>query len=201
VSAVGALEFNNPGKIDNGMSFLKSLPADAGLLQIFQGFPEAARPLLNYHEVLLRGDSSFSTAERELIAAYVSGLNNCNYCRAVHSQTALALGMSAEALANVISNPQNADIDSRMRPVLDFVRKLTLSPGEMTAEDVDAIFAAGWDDRAVHDATAICGLFNLMNRLVNGLGIEAPVSYTKLAAQRLAQGGYAQLLNLLPSAP
>jgi hypothetical protein len=70
----------------------------------------------------------------------------------------------------------------------------------MTAEDVDAIFAARWDDRAVHDATAICALFNLMNRLVNGLGIEAPESYTKLAALRLAQGGYAQLLNLLPSA-
>jgi hypothetical protein len=88
-----------------------------------------------------------------------------------------------------------------MRPVLVFVRKLTLTPGEMTAADVDAIFAAGWDDRALHDATAICALFNLMNRLVNGLGIEAPESYMKLAAERLAQGGYAQLLNLLHSAP
>jgi uncharacterized protein YciW len=84
-----------------------------------------------------------------------------------------------------------------MRPVLAFVHKLTLSPGKITAADVAPIFAAGWNDRAVHHATAICALFNLMNRLVNGLGVEAPESYTKLAAQRLADRGYAQLLEFL----
>src|SRR2546430_13592058 len=78
------------------MSFLKSLPPDAGLLQVFQAFPKAARPLLEYHEVLLRGDSPFSAADREMIAAYVSALNKCEYCRAVHSQTAVALGRSEE---------------------------------------------------------------------------------------------------------
>jgi len=72
------------------MSYLRSIPPGAGLLEIFQAFPEAARPLLEYHEVLLRGDSPLSSAERELIAAYVSGLNNCNYCRAVHSQAAIS---------------------------------------------------------------------------------------------------------------
>ncbi len=180
------------------MSFLKSLPPEAGLLQIFQAFPETARPLLEYHEVLLRGESSFSAAERELIAAYVSGLNNCEYCRAVHSQTAIALGTSADSMARFTSNPKNADVDLRMQPVLAFVRKLTLSPGKITAADVDPIIAAGWNDRTVHDATAICALFNLMNRLVNGLGVEAPEAYTKLAAERLATGGYAQLLEFLP---
>ena len=157
------------------------------MLQIFQAFPETARPLLEYHEVLLRGDSPFSAAERELIAAYVSGLNNCNYCRAVHSQTAVDLGISAEAVANVVSNSQNADVDPRMRPVLAFVRKLTLSPSAVTAADADEIFAAGWDDRALHDATAICGLFNLMNRLVNGLGVEASEAYTKLETFRRSE--------------
>jgi uncharacterized peroxidase-related enzyme len=195
------------------MSFLRSLPAETGLLQIFQAFPEAARPLLQYHEVLLRGESPFSAAERELIAAYVSALNNCNYCRAVHSQTAVALGMSANALATLVGTPRcdvrtpqrgvptrdpaNEDVDVRMRPVLDFVRELTLTPAKITASDVDPIYAAGWDDRALHDAVAICALFNLMNRLVNGLGVEAPEAYTKMAAQRLAQHGYAELLELL----
>ncbi len=181
------------------MSFLKSLATDAGLLQIFQAFPEAARPLLEYHEVLLRGDSPFSAAERELIAAYVSGLNNCNYCRAVHSQTAVALGVGAELVQQLLPNSQMQDVDLRMRPVLAFVRKLTVSPAKITAADVDAIFAAGWNDRALHDAVAICALFNLMNRLVNGLGVEASEEYTKMAGQRLADGGYAQLLKLLPA--
>jgi uncharacterized peroxidase-related enzyme len=176
------------------MSYLRSVKPDAGLLQILQAFPEAARPLLEYHEVLLRGDSPFSASQRELIAAYVSGLNDCNYCQAVHTQTAVALGMSADALSKM----QDGDVDLRMRPVLTFVRKLTLSPGKITREDVEAFLAAGWNDRALHDAAAICGLFNLMNRLVNGLGIEASEAYTKLAAERLATGGYAQLLDFLP---
>ncbi len=180
------------------MTFLRSLPRDAGLLQIFKSFPESARPLLAYHEVLLRADSPFSAAERELIAAHVSGLNACSYCQAVHSQTAIALGIRAEVLAQILSNPGSESVDERMRPVLTFVSKLTLSPAEITAADTDAIFAAGWDDRALHDAVAICGLFNLMNRLVNGLGIEASEAYMRMAAQRLADRGYAQLLELLP---
>jgi uncharacterized peroxidase-related enzyme len=192
------------------MSFLRSLKPEAGLLQIFQAFPEVARPLLEYHEVLLRGESPFSVAERELIAAYVSGLNNCNYCRAVHSQTAVALGIDAKSIASLLASSPDEDvryganasdwrINLRMRPVLALLQKLTLSPGKIVAADVDAIFAAGWDDRALHDAVAICGLFNLMNRLVNGFGIEAPEAYTKLAADRLAKGGYAQLLRFLPA--
>jgi len=179
------------------MSYLRSLKPDAGLLQIFQAFPEIARPLLEYHEVLLRGDSRFSVAERELIAAYVSSLNNCDYCRAVHSQTAVALGIPAKTIAEMLSHPQSEHVDFPMQPVLAFVRKLTLSPGRITSADADQVFAAGWNDRALHDAVAICGLFNLMNRLVNGLGIEASESYTKLAAQRLAECGYAQLLDFL----
>ena len=181
------------------MSYLRSIPPDAGLLQIFQAFPEAARPLLEYHEVLLRGDSPFSAAERELIAAYVSGLNDCDYCHAGHSQTAVALGIGPETIDQMLMHSGHEHLDVRMQTVLAFVRKLTLSPGKITAVDADAIFAAGWDDRALHDAVAICGLFNLMNRLVNGLGVEASEAYTRLAAQRLAQNGYAKLLHFLTS--
>ena len=182
------------------MSYLRSLKPDAGLLQIFQSFPEIARPLIEYHEVLLRGESPFTAAERELIAAYVSGLNNCHYCHAVHSQAAVALGIAANTIAEMLSNSQCEYVDPRIRPVLAFVRKLTLSPATVAAADADAIFAVGWTDRALHDAVAICGLFNLMNRLVNGLGVEAPEAYTKLAAQRLAEKGYAALADLLSPA-
>lgn len=181
------------------MSYLRSLNSNAGLLEVFQASPQAARPLLEYHQLLLRDESPFTTGERELIAAYVSRLNNCNYCSAVHSQTAVALGIAADAMANLFSNSQDEYVDRRMRPVLAFVRKLTLSPGNITATDVNAIFDAGWDDCVLHNAVAICALFNLMNRLVNGLGIQASDEYTRMAAERLADRGYAQLLELLPA--
>jgi len=181
------------------MSFLKSLPTDAGLLQIFKAFPESARPLLEYQEVLLRSESPFSAAERELIAAYVSGLNSCDYCRAVHSQTAVALGIPAKTIDQMSAKADSGDVDPRMQPVLAFARKLTLSPAKITTAVTDAVFAAGWNDRALHDAVAICALFNLMNRLVNGLGVEVPNTHTRMTAQWVAQHGYSRSLEFLPA--
>ncbi len=180
------------------MSFFRSLPPEAALLHIFQAFPTAARPLLEYIEVVLRGDSPLSAGERELIAAYVSHLNNCDYCRSIHRDAAIALGISAEVLENLVSSGGTEKVDHRLAPVLELVHKLTLSPDTITAEDAGAIFAAGWDDRALHDAVAVCALFNLINRFVNGLGVEAPAWYTKRSAEQLTRHGYADLLKRLP---
>ena len=61
-----------------------------------------------------------------------------------------------------------------------------------------AFFAAGWDDRALHDAVAICALFNCMNRLVEGFGINADADYFAVSAGRLASaGGYGTLTGML----
>lgn len=61
-----------------------SLPENAGLAEVFQTFPDTVKPLLAYHDVLLRGESPLTIAQRELIAAYVSGLNACNFCFGAH---------------------------------------------------------------------------------------------------------------------
>ncbi|MFN3285110.1 MAG: peroxidase, partial [bacterium] len=90
-----------------------------------------------------------------------------------------------------------APVEDQLKPILLHVRKLTLSPAKMTPEDAEAVYAAGWDERALHDAVAICALFNLMNRLVDGLGIDAGDEYFRLASERLATAGYAGLTQLL----
>jgi len=59
------------------MAYLQSLPVVVVLLDVFRAYPETARPLLDYHRALMRGPSPLSVADRELIAAYVSGLNAC----------------------------------------------------------------------------------------------------------------------------
>jgi uncharacterized peroxidase-related enzyme len=182
------------------MSWLKSLPANSRLHNVFQAFPETARPLIAYHEALMRGPSPFSAGEREFIAAYVSGLNACDFCYDIHAQTAAAFGIDTQTLRALLTEPDLAPVDTRIRPVLAFVRKLTLSPNRMTPADAQAVFDAGWNDRALHDAAAICGLFNLMNRLVDGLGIEADGAHTQFVAQRLATTSYAGFLSLLPEA-
>jgi hypothetical protein len=43
----------------------------------------------------------------------------------------------------------------------------------------------------------VCGLFSLMNRLVDGLGVTADADYLRIAAARLASIGYAGLKELI----
>jgi uncharacterized peroxidase-related enzyme len=180
------------------MAFLPELPERATLLHVFGAFPHAATPLLEYHEAVLRGPSPLSVGDRELIAAYVSALNACDYCVGVHAATAEAFGLPAATIAALTEDVANAPVDERLKPILVYVRKLTRTPARMTESDAAAVFAAGWDAKALHDAVAICGLFNLMNRLVMGLGLAADQSYFDAAAKRLASAeGYRAIVALL----
>jgi uncharacterized peroxidase-related enzyme len=179
------------------MTYLSSLPEGAVLLDVFRAYPETARPLLDYHQALMRGPSPLSVAERELIAAYVSGLNACRYCHGVHAATAQAFGIGAGTLGALLADVGAAPVAERMKPLLRYARKLTLTPAKITPADAEAVLAAGWEEQALHDAVAVCGLFNLMNRLVEGLGIIAGEDYFSVAAGRLAGAGYARLKDLL----
>jgi uncharacterized peroxidase-related enzyme len=179
------------------MPYLPSLKPDAVLLDVFRAFPGPAEPLLDYHEALLRGPSPFTVAERELIAAYTSGLNACGYCHGVHTATAEEFGVPEGTLQALLDDVDTAPVDERMRPVLRYVRKLTQEPSRVVPNDVEAVLAAGWEEQAVHDAAAVCGLFNLMNRLVDGLGITADEDYFTLSSRRLAAISYAGLHDLL----
>jgi uncharacterized peroxidase-related enzyme len=176
------------------MPYLRSLRAGASLLDVFKAFPETSTPLIEFHEVLLRGPSPFTVTERELIAAYVSGLNRCAYCHGVHTATAERLGVEAGLLPRMV---EDGELHARLRPVLVLARKLTLSPDSVTKADADAVLAAGWDDAALYHAVAVTALFNFMNRLVEGLGIELEASYVGPASQRLAEHGYLPLLDLM----
>jgi uncharacterized peroxidase-related enzyme len=182
------------------MPYLPSLPEDAALVDVFRAYPDTAGPLLDYHEILLRGTSPLSIAERELIAAYVSGVNSCGYCHGVHAATAAVYGIGEETLTAVLDDIDTAPVEERLKPLLRYVGKLTRTPSRMTDADAAAVFAAGWEERALHDAVSVCALFNFMNRLVDGLGIAADTDYFRFSAQRLADDGYAGLKNLFSDA-
>jgi uncharacterized peroxidase-related enzyme len=179
------------------MSYLHSLPVGASLIDLFKAFPQTSAPLIEFHEVLLRGPSPFTAAERELIAAYVSGLNRCEYCHGVHTATAERMGVEVGLLPRIVQDGELDDIAPKLRPVLALARKLTLSPQSATKADAEALLAAGWDDSALYYAVAVTALFNLMNRLVEGLGIELDPSYVAPASRRLAERGYLPLLEMM----
>jgi uncharacterized peroxidase-related enzyme len=179
------------------MAYLPSLPKDASLLDVFRMFPETNEPLLAFHEILLRGPSPFTEGERELVAAYVSGLNGCRYCHGVHTVTAERLGIEQGAIASLLDGGDAAAIPDKMWPVLNLAEKLTQRANGVTQLDVDAVFAAGWNETAVYHLVAVVALFNYMNRLVEGLGIELNPAYAQTTAKRLAVHGYRPLIEMM----
>lgn len=177
------------------MSFFPSLPADAGVRHILTLNPEAGRALVAFHTAALRNAGPLTPAHKELIAAYVSGLNACQYCYGVHSQTAQAFGLGAQALEDLL-----ADIEERLKPLLRYARKLTLEPTRMTDQDAQAVFAAGWTEAALHDAVLTVCLFNFMNRLLEGHGVKGNPGVFSTRGQALRDEGYEPLIAFLDAA-
>jgi uncharacterized peroxidase-related enzyme len=180
------------------MSFFPSLPEDAGARHILGLNPQAGRALIEFHSAVLRQDTALTSAHKELIAAYVSGLNACAYCHGVHRQTAVAFGMAEDLIERLVADLDTAPVEDRLRPLLAYARRLTLEPAKMRASDAQAVFDAGWSERDLHDAVLTVGLFNLMNRLLDGHGVKGRETLYRDRGAALARDGYAPLLAFLP---
>ncbi len=179
------------------MPFLRSVPEDAVLVDVFKRFPDTVRPLLDYHEAVMRKVSPLSAAERELIAAYVSGVNACHYCQGVHTAVAQQFGVASDVLQSAMEDLDSSEVDEKLKPILRYVGKLTRTPSRVTSDDADEVLDAGWDEQALHDAVAVCALFNMMNRFVEGLGLTAGPGYFALSGERLSANGYAGLADVV----
>lgn len=155
------------------MAVFPSLDEPLGLDKVFRKFPRSVLPLLEYHDRVLRDWSPLTVAERELIAAYVSGLNACTYCHGAHVVAARMFGIDSALFEGLMEDVATSAVDERLKPVLAYVGKLTRTPSMMTEADAQAVYAAGWDEQALFDAVSVCGLFNLMNRIVEGSGIKS----------------------------
>jgi uncharacterized peroxidase-related enzyme len=181
------------------MSFLRAIP-EASLIDVFRAYPEFARPLHEFAQQLMRGPSPFTEQQRELIAAYVSSLNHCEFCRAAHIEAGRHYGTPDDLVDHLLKGIEHAPIDERFKPVLFYVRMLTLAPGRVTQSDVKALYDAGWDDTAVSHAALVCAFFSFMNRWVDGLGIEADPTVVRRAGEMLHKKGYAAVIELLDHA-
>ena len=98
----------------------------------------------------------------------------------------------------VKTNWRDAGLDPQTTALLEFAERLTSSPRAMSEIEVQALRAAGFSDEEILDTTLIVSLFNFMNRLVEGMGIELEAQYVKPASERLAKSGYLPLIAMLP---
>ncbi len=153
------------------------------------------RPLLHFHQALLRGESPFTVKERELMAAYVSGLNACQYCYGAHTAVADMFGVPKEVITGLVEDVDHSDIDDKLKPVFRYIRKLTVTPTQMTQADADAVYDAGWSEQALYDAVQVCCLYNFMNRFVEGLGLTPIAEHFGIEAKMIVDGGYDAMLE------
>lgn len=174
------------------MAFVKSIPeSEEGVSTVMARYPEQSAPLFKLAENLMHsGDCAFSREQRELIASYASGVNDCTYCYSTHKATAEALGVEEGLLDAMLSDLASSKVDENLKPVLRYVEKLTKTPAKVSQADADEIFSAGWDEKCFHYAVMICGLFNMMNRIMEGYGITNTAGYRASRGRMLAEQGY-----------
>jgi uncharacterized peroxidase-related enzyme len=173
------------------MAILPSLGESYGLMAVFQAYPQGLEPLLELHQAAMREASPLSAAEREAIAAYVSGLNGCQFCHESHKAVAAHLGFPAKVSNQLQRDLETAEIDAALRPMFRYARALTMDPHAVGEGEVDPIYQAGWSEQPVHDAARVVALFNYMNRFVEGLGVSLQDdSDVDAAAAQMARHGY-----------
>jgi uncharacterized peroxidase-related enzyme len=123
-----------------------------------------------FYDELMRGESSLTKVQREMIAVVVSTVNRCHYCMVSHGAFLRKLTGDPLLVEQLRTNYAYAEIEPRERAMLDFAVKLTERSSACTEEDVQALREAGWSDEDVMDIAEVAGMFNFTNRLASGLG-------------------------------
>lgn len=140
------------------------------------------------HEAM-RGDSQWSVGDRELMAAYISKVNQSEYCIKAHSATAHRAYQDEAKVTDVLTDLDTATINEPLRATLRLLGKLTR---EHTVEpdDVREVLATGASRQQIEDALAVCFAFNVIDRLGDtfGYSIASPEAFDAGAKYLLNRG-------------
>ncbi len=154
--------------------------------------PETAAPINELVNILLRGESTLTPGERELIATHVSWRNDCFFCQTIHGAVAAAqLGNDEKLVHTVKTDWLHADIAPKMKALLNIAGKVQQGGKYVTEDDVAAAREEGATDLEIHDTVLIAAVFCMCNRYVDGLDTWAPEEldvYRSNAAEIVVRG-------------
>src|SRR2546429_4194066 len=149
--------------------------AEPGIRGLLRYRPQTARPLSELTEVLLRGPSTLARGERELIAAYVSALNDCRYCSSSHSACAAAqLPGGMAVVEQVRAGPASAPLSAKLKALLTIASAVAQSGHAVTAEHIAVARAAGATDVEIHDTGLIAAACCMVHPYVDRPAPAAP---------------------------
>ena len=158
--------------------------------------PETAAPLAQLADVLLRGPSTMSRGERELLATSVSRRNGCHFCETSHATFAARQLVGGRGVVDaVLDDPDCAPVSPKLKTLLVIALQVQASGRSVTADAVAAARRAGATDVEIHDTVLIAAAFCMYNRYVDGLATWAPTDpavYRRIGT-RLATEGYGTL--------
>ena len=141
--------------------------------------------------MLLHAPNSLTPGERELIAAYVSSLNDCTFCWRSHAAIA-ACHLDSESLVDAsVADPESAPLTPKMKALLALAARVQEGGRAVTAADIGRARDEGATDVEIHDTVLIAAAFCMFNRYVDGLGALTPTdpeAYRARAAQTAAEG-------------
>ena len=173
------------------------------LIRLFSGhpLPDAAKLVFyrpdfygarakEFTHQAMRGPSDWSVGDRELMAAYVSKVNESAFCVGAHTATARQAYQDGPRVAAVLADLESAPVKGPLRATLRMLGKLT-ADGKLSAEDMREVLAAGVSPQQIEDALAVCAAFNTTDRLADAFGFEllSPEGY-EAGAKHLLKRGY-----------
>lgn len=157
------------------MAYIKLNNNFPGIVGLMHFRPETAKPLNELAETLLRGPSSLSSAEREMIASYVSYQNECHFCHSSHGAAAAHhLDGDLSLLDDIKKDFEKTEISGKLRTLLNIAKKVQVLGNQVTEADIEAARVEGATDLEIHDTVLIAAAFCMYNRYVDGLGTWAP---------------------------
>jgi uncharacterized peroxidase-related enzyme len=168
------------------------LPGITGLLEYRK---DSAQPIRELTQFLLRGPSTLTEGERELIATVVSNGNNCTFCTTAHTAAADLLLGETETTQKIKEDITTAPVTPKMKALLAIAALVRESGKSVTPEAINTAKQNGATDIEIHDTVLIAALFCLYNRYVDGLATALPADagYYNTLADRLVNHGYTRL--------
>ncbi|WP_418502482.1 carboxymuconolactone decarboxylase family protein [Flagellimonas sp.] len=168
------------------------LPGITGLLEYSR---ETAEPIRELTQILMRGPSTLSEGERELIATVVSSGNGCVFCTTAHTAAANTYYDDPSLCEMAKKDIDSTPLDEKMKALLHVARLTGMGGKQVSTEAIACAKEHGATDLEIHDTVLIAALFCLYNRYVDGLGTHLPLdaTYYQELAGRLNKNGYVRI--------
>lgn len=169
-----------------------------GIRGLFDFSPKTAVAMSQLAQILLHEAGSLTQAERELIATYVSSLNDCVYCQISHGAIAAHhLGGDEATVAAVTRDFRSAPVSDKLKALLAIAGKVQKGGKNVLPRDVAEARTQGATDQEIHDTVLIAAAFCMFNRYVDGLATWTPTDQDgyRSRAEYVAINGYNGILS------